>query len=360
MSVLDRYIIKEFTRIFLLIVLSLAGLYLIVDFFERIRMFLSNDATLYQILSYFFFEFPMILSLMLPVSVLLASLLTFAILSKNSEIIAMKANGVSLYRTSRPVIIISIVLCIFSFLLNEFITPYTNQKAKHVKLIEVQKREQLGVFKQNQIWFKGKDGIYNFNMFDPKTGTLKGIKINYLDRGMKLTERIDARKAEWKDGKWVFYDLLITKFSPGSLPSLERVKSRIINLSEKPSDFMIVQKDTGEMGYFELRKYIKNIQVEGYDATQYMADMHGKIAFSLVSIILAVMGISFSLLKSERGGGISQSIAVGIIIGFSYWIVYAFSLSLGRSGTLPPLLAAWIANILFGIGAVVMFSRVKT
>jgi len=123
MSVLDRYIIKEFTKIFLLIILSLAGLYLIVDFFERIRMFLSNDATLYQILSYFFFEFPMILSLMLPVSVLLASLLTFAILSKNSEIIAMKANGVSLYRTSRPVIIISIVLCIFSFLLNEFITP---------------------------------------------------------------------------------------------------------------------------------------------------------------------------------------------------------------------------------------------
>jgi len=88
--------------------------------------------------------------------------------------------------------------------------------------------------------------------------------------------------------------------------------------------------------------------------------MYGKTAFPIVSIILAVIGVSFSLLKSERSGGISQSIAIGIIIGFSYWIVYAFSLSLGHSGTLPPLLSAWAANLFFGAGAVVMFTKVKT
>jgi len=359
-STLDRYISREFVKLLLLIIISLVGLYLVVDFFERIRMFLSNHATFLQILSYFTFEIPMIVSLMLPVAVLLASLLTFGILSKNSEIIAMKANGVSLYRSAFPIITITIFICVFAFFLNEFLTPYTNQKAKHIKLIEVQKREKLGFFKQNQIWFRSKDGIYNFNMFDPKTGTLKGIKINYLDRGMILTKRLDAKRAQWKKGTWIFYDVLITRFSPGKLPTIERAKSQIINLPETPSDFMMVQKDTGEMGYFELRKYIKNVQSEGYDAVQYMADMYGKIAFSLVSLILAVIGVSFSLRKSERSGGISQSIAVGIIIGFSYWIVYAFSLSLGRSGTLPPLLAAWASNVLFGIGAVVMFSRVKT
>ena len=359
-STLDRYISREFVKLLFLIIVSLVGLYLVVDFFERIRMFLSNHATFLQILSYFTFEIPMIVSLMLPVAVLLASLLTFGILSKNSEIIAMKANGVSLYRSSFPIITISIILCIVAFFLNEFLTPYANQKAKHIKLVEVQKNEKLGFFKQNQIWFRSKDGIYNFNIFDPKTGTLKGIKINYLDRGMILTKRIDAKRAQWKDGTWVFYDVLITRFSPGKLPTIERAKSQIINLLEEPSDFMTVQKDTEEMGYFELRKYIKNVQSEGYDAVQYMADMHGKIAFSLVSLILAVIGVSFSLRKSERSGGISQSIAVGIIIGFSYWIVYAFSLSLGRSGTLSPLLSAWTANILFGAVAIYMFLKVKT
>jgi lipopolysaccharide export system permease protein len=87
--------------------------------------------------------------------------------------------------------------------------------------------------------------------------------------------------------------------------------------------------------------------------------MHGKIAFSLVSIILVIIGVSFSL-RSERSGGVTQSIGAGIVIGFSYWLVFAFAMSLGRSGTLPPLLAAWTANILFGIASLLMYRRVKT
>jgi len=360
MKTLDRYVTGTFLNIFILIVISLIGLYLIVDFFERIRMLLSNDATLRQILLYFLYQIPMILSLMIPIAVLLSSLLTFGILSKNSEIIAMKANGVSLYRTSCPIIIFAGLMCLVSFFLNEFVTPYTNQRTKYIKLVEVQKKEQIGVFKQNQIWYRGRDGIYNFNMFDPMAGILKGIRITYLDRTMNPTKRIDAARAVWLNDTWVFYEGLITTFSRNRLPVLEYFDSIVVDLPEKPSDFTIVQKDTEEMGYLELRKYIKKIQSEGYDATRYIVDAHGKIAFSLVSVILAVIGISFSLSKSERSGGISQSIAVGIVIGFSYWIVYGFTLSLGRSGSLPPLVAAWTANSLFGVGAIYLFMKLKT
>ncbi len=360
MKTLDRYVIGMFFNIFMLIVISLIGLYLVVDFFERIHYFISKDATLRQIVLYFSYQIPFILSLMIPVAILLSSLLTFGILSKNSEIIAMKANGVSLYRTSYPIIIFAVLMCMVSFFLNEFVTPHTNQQAKYIKLVEIQKKEHIGAFKRNQIWFRGKDGIYNFNMFDPEAGTLKGIRINYLDHEMNLTKRIDAAKAVWRNDTWIFYDGLITTFPPNSLPILERFDSTVIDLPETPADFMIVQKDTEEMGYFELRKYIKKLHSEGYDATRYIADAHGKIAFSLVSVILAVIGISFSLSKSERSGGISQSIAIGIIIGFSYWIVYGFALSLGRSGSLPPLVAAWTANTLFGAGALYLFMKVKT
>ncbi|HEU19399.1 MAG TPA: LptF/LptG family permease [Deltaproteobacteria bacterium] len=191
-------------------------------------------------------------------------------------------------------------------------------------------------------------------------GTLKGIRITYLDRTMNPTKRIDAARAVWLNDTWVFYEGLITTFARNRLPVLEYFDSIVVDLPEKPSDFMIVQKDTEEMGYLELRKYIKKIQSEGYDATRYIVDAHGKIAFSLVSVILAVIGISFSLSKSERSGGISQSIAVGIVIGFSYWIVYGFTLSLGRSGSLPPLVAAWTANSLFGVGAIYLFMKLKT
>jgi len=360
MNILDRYILKEFTKLLILIVVSLMCLYLIVDFFERIRMFLSNHATIYQILSYFSFTVPTILSQMIPVGILLSSLLTFGLLSKNSEITAMKANGVSLYRIALPVIIFSIVVSGFTFLLSEFITPYTNQKAKFIKLIEVQKREKLGSFKNNQIWYRGKNGIYNFSMFDPGTGTLKGIRISYLDKNMAVKMRIDAKEAKWKDGKWTFHDLLITTFPKDDFPNLKFRKSSIIDLPEKPSDFMIVQKNADEMGYWDLKKFIQKIQSEGYDATRYLADMHGKIAFPFVCVILSILGLSFSLLRQEKKGGIAQSIGAGIVIGFSYWIVFAFALSLGRSGTMPPLLAAWTANILFGIAALVLLIRIKT
>jgi len=359
MTILDRYILREFMKNFFMIIISLIALYLIVDFFERVRMFLSNHATVYQMLSYFCFTVPSILSQMLPVALLLGTLITFAILSKNSEVTAMKANGVSLYRLTIPFILFSCIICIASFLLNEFLTPYANQRAKHIKLVEVQKRKQLGSFKQNEIWYKGRDGIYNFSLFDAERGVLKGIRINYLDRSMNLTKRIDAREARWRDGTWQFRDLLITTFPAGDFPVVERVQSRAIDLAEKPSDFMIAQKDTSEMGFFELRNYIRKIQSEGYDATQYLADMHGKFAFSLVNIILAILGISFSI-RSERSGGVARSIGLGIVIGFSYWLLFAFSISLGRSGTLPPLLAAWTANMILGVLAVVMFLRVKT
>jgi lipopolysaccharide export system permease protein len=358
-NTLDRYILREFVKTFSLIVVSLVCLYLIVDFFERIRMFLSNDATASQMASYFIFNIPMILSQMIPVTFLLSTLLTFGLLSKNSEITAMKANGVSLYRISMPVISLSLFVCIFAFLLAEFITPYTNQKAKYIKLVEVQKRKNPGSFKENQIWYRGEEGIYNFTLFDPEKSALKGVKINFLDRDMNLTRRIDAKEALWNEGAWHFRDLVITTFPKGDFPVLERASSRIIDLPEKPADFTAVQKDTEEMGFWELRKFIEKVRTEGYDATQYITDLHGKIAFPLVSLILAFLGVAFSL-KSERSGGIAQGVGTGIIIGFSYWIVFAFSMSLGHAGTLPPFIAAWSANIILGAAALLLYLRIRT
>jgi len=359
MTILDRYISKEFGKLFLLICASFIFLYLIVDFFGRVRMFLSNDASLYQIASYFFFTIPMIASLTIPVAVLLASLMTFGSLSRHGEITAMKANGISLYRASLTPIIISVVISILVFLISEFITPYANRKAEYIRYVKVQKREAPGALKQNEIWYRGKKGIYNFKIFDQKTNTLKGITIHYLNQGFELTMRADAERAVWKKGKWVFYNVLVARSPGGKSPSLEWLKEGIIGLPEKPSDFNIFQEDAEKMGFFELKKYIGKLQSEGYDATRYLADMHGKIAFAFVSIILVLIGISFSL-KSERSGGVMHSIGAGIIIGFSYWIVYAFAINIGRSGTVPPLLSAWLADIIFGCAAVTMFFRIKT
>ena len=154
MKIIDRYILKEFLRFFMIICITFIALYLIVDFFEKIRMFLSNHASIAQMASYFLYSIPMIISLILPPAVLLATLMTYGSFSKFSEITAMKANGISLYRISLPALIFAAVLAVFLFYFSELITPASIQKTEHIVKVEVQKQQTLGFFKQNEIWYR--------------------------------------------------------------------------------------------------------------------------------------------------------------------------------------------------------------
>jgi lipopolysaccharide export system permease protein len=333
-------------------------LFLTIDFFERIRMFISNSATPEQMFSYCLFQIPITLPQLLPAVVLLSSLITFGNLSRHSEIIALKANGISLFRFARPALVIAVLTSLAIFVFNEWITPYAYARAEHIVYVEIQKRTSPGSFNNGQIWYRGKKGIYHFRLFDVGANAVKGITIYYLDNRMNLLKRLDAKSGEWKDGKWFFHDLLITGFDGGDFPVISRIKGQTADIPETPHDFKLIQKDAAAMGYSELRRYIAKLQSEGYDTTRYIVDLQGKIAFPLIAIILSAIGFAFSL-RSERSGGIAAGIGTGLIIGFSYWIVFAFGISLGRSGTLPPLFAAWFANIIFGSGSLYLLSQVK-
>lgn len=359
MKLLDKYILKEFLKYFVIIFLAFIALFLIVDFFERIRMFLSYNASMIKMASYFLFSTPMIISYVLPPAVLLTTLITFSSLSKFNEITAMKANGINIYRITLPILFFASIAAVFYFYFTELIKPASVQKATYIKNIEVQKKNTLGFFKQNEIWYRSKSAIYNFKMFDSDKNILQGITINYLNPDLTLLSRIDAQKAEWKSDKWFFYNLLTTHFDEKDNPVLEWSKKKIINIPEKPDEFKVMQKEVEEMGYFELRKYVKKIRSEGYDVTKYSVDLYGKIAFPFVILIMVFIAVPFSL-RAERSGGVMQSIGIGIFIGFSYWIVHAFNISLGKSEILPAFIAAWAANMLFSAIAAFLFYRVNT
>jgi lipopolysaccharide export system permease protein len=359
LKLLDKYILKEFLKILVITVLSFIALFLIVDFFDKVRMFLSNNASTGQMASYFVYSIPMIISYIFPPAVLLSTLMTFSSLSKFNEITAMKANGINVYRISLPLIIFAVIAAVFLFYFNELISPASVQKTEYIVKVDVQKQKTLGFFKQNEIWYHGENAVYNFKMFDVDKNTIRGVTINYLNPDFTLMSRIDAQSAEWKNDQWVFYNLLTTHFDNNNNPVLEWSKEKVINIPEKPNDFKVMQKDVEKMGYFELSKYVKKIRLEGYDVTKYLVELQGKIAFPMVILIMVFIAVPFSL-RSERSGGAMQSIGLGIFIGFSYWIVHAFCMSLGRSEIVPVLLAAWGANILFAAVAAVLFYRVHT
>lgn len=359
MKLIDKYILREFLRFFFILCVACIALYMIIDFFEKIRMFLSNQATAAQIASYFLYSIPFIISMTMPAVILLATLFTYSLFSRYSEITAMKANGISLYRITIPALTVAAVIGLFLFFFTELVTPASIQKTEYIVKVEVQKQKALGFFKQDEIWYRGHNAIYNFKMFDVENNILRGITLNKLNPDFTLNTRIDAERAEWKNNSWVFFNLLVTTFNENDAPSLEWSKEKVIAIPEQPDDFKIIQKDAEKMGFFELRRYVNKIQLEGYDVSRYLVDLNGKLAAPFVCLILVLIGISFSV-RSERSGGVWLSIAIGICIGFSYWIVHAFSMSLGRSGTLPVFVAAWASNIIFICLAVFLFSRIRT
>lgn len=359
MTILDRYCTKEFLRYLLIIIISLVSLYLLVDFFGRVRMFISNGATIFQICSFFLFSIPMFIWQILPASILMASFVAFGSLSRSNEIMAMKACGISLYRIALPIIIIALFLSGFSFVMSEFVTPTTNQKAKRIKLVDIQKQESLGTFKENQIWFRAQDSIYNIKVFNPRLNNLQGITIYQVDKNMRLLKRIDAAEGKWNKNKWILSNVILTTFKPNSFPVLEKFATQDATLPIAPEDLKDAQKEAENMGYRELRKYIREIQSSGYDATSYLVDLYGKVAFPFANIILAVIGFASSL-QGRKSTSKTQGFAAGVIIGFSYWIVFAFAISLGKAEVLSPLLAAWIANIIFGFAAGALFLRIRT
>lgn len=359
MKILDKYILKEFLKFFAITFVSFILLFLIVDFFEKIRMFLSNHATADQIASYFVCSIPMMIYYILPPAILLSVLMTFGTFSKHNEITAMKANGIPVYRMAVPVAIFGACASVFLFYFSELIVPASMQKTQHIIKIEIQKRKTLGSFKQNELWYRSGNAIYNFKYFDVDKNIIKGVTINYLNPDFSLDERIDAKRAEWKNNRWIFYQVLEIHQANESDPRLEYFREKMIDLPEKPDDFKAVQNDAENMGYFELKKYIHKMRSEGNNVVKYQVAMHSKIAFPFITIIMIFLAIPFSL-RSERSGGIMQSAGAAIVLGFSYWIVNAFFISLGKSEILPAFVAAWTTNCFFGAAAAILFSRAKT
>jgi len=357
MNIISKYVGKEFLKLFLLSLLSLITIFIIIDFFEKTRIFTRHHASFSLMLLYFIYKIPAISIQMTPMSVLLATILSLGILSRNNELIAMRANGVKLYNVIIPIVVISLFISIFSIIFNEYILPYTNKKALYIIDVKVEKKPQLGFFKNNKIWYHGDNFIYNIQLFDTYNNILYGVTIYYFDNKFKLIKRIDAKDAVWKNGKWRFEHIMIRKFTDNIMEERYYLE-RIIPLKETPETFKVIEKNTEDMSYKELKRYIKKIKKEGYDATRYLVDLYSKTSLPFVGFIMSFLGIPFAL-KVGKEGGIPLGIGMSIVIGFIYWAVFSFCLSLGRASVLPPILSVWFANFVFGLTALYMVLSVR-
>ena len=359
-NLLDRYILSQYFRVSSMVFFGFLALFVIVDFFQLFDHMVKNQIPAATVLSYYKFYLPQIVFFIMLIINLVATLVTFGIFSKHNEVTAIKGGGISLYRIALPVFLVAALTCVFNFYLQEQILPASN--AEHDRMKDVIKGRPVSSRYRIRKWMFGEDGnrIYNYENINFDKQVIAGMSVfDFSPEDFSLRRWTYARHAEYEDGAWVMNRGWSKSFVHGVEVDYEDFRSRSFPFHEPPLYFKKEWKETEQMSYGELKRYIEELKASGYQVDlQLLVDLHAKLAMPMVPLVMALLGISFAFNMGKRGSlyGIGLSISLGIF----YWICIAFSQQLGELGALPPLLAAWAPNIFFGIGGGYMILNLRT
>jgi lipopolysaccharide export system permease protein len=346
MRIISHYISKEFLKKTLLCLGIFVFIYLLVDIMGRLYDFNAAGVPSTLVIRYVIYTLPKIIKEMIPIAILMGTQLTFGFFSKNNQLIAFKSSGINMIRLSFPIILLSLASTVFLLILGEILVPFSQTQAQQIWNYQVKKIEPRAVLIQEKIWYKGDQAIYSFQHFNFKEQSADGVTLYFFDSKFNLRSRLDAAKAVWKNGIWIFKNGISQSFPPDGSYLQTPFTEKTLLLQESPEDFRYQVKSSEEMTYPELKANIQKIQREGYDATRYIVEKQVRLAFPVVCLIMALFGIALALRK-EKGIGIAQGIVGSLAVAFIYWIVFMFSRSLGLNGIFPPLWAAWSSNLLF-------------
>jgi lipopolysaccharide export system permease protein len=308
--------------------------------------FLNSDISLVGALGYVLLKVPFMFVQLTPASILLATIAVFGLMNRSNELLAIRSSGISVYFLVKPAILVGVVFSVIIFFLGETIIPVTMARANFIRYHVLKNKKNIYSARKD-IWIKSENKLAHINFYDPARQSVAGVTITSLGKNFSLESRIDARTGYYKDGEWVFENVIeqVHDKTSGAY-DVKLYDQKTIPLTIEPEDLGDVSKKTNEMSFFELKNYVKKVEAEGYDATTYTVDMYGKIAFPFICIIMVLTGAATGMRSFVRDN-IPGAIALGVVIAFMYWITYGFCLSLGYGTVLPPVVSAWTANLFF-------------
>ena len=344
-GILDRYVAIGFLRVFGLSLTMITCLYVTVDFFDRISTLLDAGASISSIVRYFLFKSPLIISRVIGFATLFSTLFCLGLLARTQEITAIRSSGVSVQRIALPLLILSLFICAFTFVWNERFVPIFARNAQQIYRTEIKQRKQQSLFGTRDIWIRGEGSFINIDNFDLRSSTLENVTVFALNRDFSLRSIIEIPSAQWTGQFWQAsganeWDLL----ADGKM--VRKQSTVAIPITETPDDLKLLARDAEEFAYFDLQKQIADMKSKGIDSTSIEVDLQTKLALPFISPLMVLLAIPFAL-KRQMSGNMSLSFGIAMVIAFGYWVLAAFCISLGHSGALPSLPAAWIPNAIF-------------
>ncbi|HKW86546.1 MAG TPA: LptF/LptG family permease [Nitrospiraceae bacterium] len=355
MTILFRYMLREYCKVFTMCFAGLMTVYLVVDFFEKVRRFIRYDAKAHDILLYFSLITPNIFFQMAPLAVLMATLLTLGVFSKNHEITAMRSCGISLYRMASPFLFFSLVVALVLFLFSAVIIPLSTTKAEFVKTALIEKKSSPPTFKADRPWIQIRNQtLMSFAVVDPDGATLRGVRLYHLGPDFRLTGVTEAMVAHYTPQGWVLVAGIHRRLLPDGGLLMTDFETKPIELSQIPEDFNMglsagwLSVGSEQMTLVDIRAYADRLRKDGYSAARFLTDYYGRVAFPFVSLVMVIVGVALSLMRSGvRGRGMAMGIGQALVIGLLYWTTHSIAIKLGYTSVLTPVVAGWFANGLF-------------
>jgi lipopolysaccharide export system permease protein len=359
MSIVDRYVLRQFVLTALFCLVAITIVFVAVNMMDNLDDFLDRSASVGIIATYYLYFIPEIIKLMTPVAMLLSALFTTGRLSTYNELTALKSGGISLYRFMAPLLLFALLVSGVSIYFNGWIVPYANKKKLEIGRVYFQKDIEF-VAKNNIFIQDSKTRILSIGIYDDQRAVAYQVSIQDFDvqDPTRMMDRYDASDMRWdpRRGVWTLENGTRRSFNGPQETLTEFSKWEIGPLNFAPEDIRKKQEKPEEMKYTDLQAFIKNQQRAGHDTSRWLVDFYGKIAFPFASAIVVLFGVPFSSVKRRSGLGVEFGIAIGI--SFFYMIFLQISQAFGYNGDLDPLLTAWLANIIFLLAGVYVLWRV--
>lgn len=346
MGILGRYLVGLYLRSFVLCLASAVGLLLVVDFFQRIGDFAAYDADASMVAAYFALRIPKMLADVYPAAALFAALLGVGSLVRSNEVQAMHACGVSVFQIARPLVVTSIFLSFLALLWNETVVPPMAARARTVKNIGIKGLRDRGLLDASSLWFQVPDGFLNIAYFDATREVLHGVTLHAIDTDFHLRRVVEVPQATWQGDHWKLAEGTVRTFGEAGAFDFRPLTDGDLTLAGTPVEFRKRAPRADEFNTRQLAERIRMLKAKGLDPAEMQVDLQFKLAMPLSGVITVLLGVPLAL-RGSRRGGMAQYLGTGLTACFAYWLTQALTVSAGHAGALPPVVAAWSANVLF-------------
>jgi LPS export ABC transporter permease LptF/LPS export ABC transporter permease LptG len=357
---IDDYILRDFLVYLGMIVGSFLTLLLVFTFFELLKDI--NRVPITVVGKYLLTVTPYFFYMTTPISMLLAVLITFGLFEKANEITALKATGISVYRAILPVLVMAGVVAVGLFFFDQLYLPQLNKQQDALRN-QIKGKPPQTYLRPDRKWIFGQhNSIFYYEFFDSDQNRFGSVSIFEFDpKTFELTRRVYAMRAHWSDNlqRWIFEDGWVRDFRGMAIEEYKPFEvSTFAELNEPPNYFKKEVKQSSEMNYEELRRYINDLAQSGFDVVRLRVQLHKKFAFPLMTFVMAVLAVPFALRGGRRGALAGVAMAVGIAVLF--WTGMGFFEAMGNANQLPAALAAWAPVLLFGLAGGYMLLKVPT